>query len=258
MIAFISVLVGGWVGQAITFNLSLIIAGLVVGLSMGFGNIMNDYFDIESDLINHPGRPIASGRINQKVALGYALLLAVLALILSIKLGFTLFIITLAANIILFFYSFRLKMSIFANGTVALLCSLAFIYGGLVTENLYALFPALFAFLFHYAREIVKDVLDMKGDRLKKNYSLPLLIGPANALKFASGSMIILMLSLPLPVLFGAFRLRYLIGAFFTLIPLSVFIIVNLFRNPEIKSLKIISTLLKAGMVIGLGLLCLV
>ena len=48
------------------FILSL--ASLSVILVMLGGNAMNDLFDVESDRINHPNRPLVTGRISLKSA----------------------------------------------------------------------------------------------------------------------------------------------------------------------------------------------
>ncbi len=258
VIVLVSVLVGGWVGRTISLSISLFGAALASALAAGFGNVINDYFDIETDKISHPKRPLPSGRLDKRGALLYASLLIILALILAFAVSPILFIITLAVSVVLFLYAYRLKNFYFSNSIVAVLCSLAFVVGGLVTSNALAVFPAAFAFFFHFAREIVKDVLDMQGDVKSKSRSLPLTIGPDNALKIAANILLILIILLPLPVVLGQFSIRYLIAAVVLLIPLLAFIIIKLLKQHSTKTLSLLNTLLKVGMVVGLSILCLV
>ena len=49
-----------------TFNIPVILAILAVFFETAAGNVINDYYDYEIDLINKPERPIPSGRISLK------------------------------------------------------------------------------------------------------------------------------------------------------------------------------------------------
>ena len=49
-----------------TFSLPIIIAMAAVFFETAAGNVINDYFDYNIDLINKPERPIPSGRISLK------------------------------------------------------------------------------------------------------------------------------------------------------------------------------------------------
>ena len=47
-----------------TFSLPILLATLAVFFETSAGNVINDYFDYQIDLINKPERPIPSGRIS--------------------------------------------------------------------------------------------------------------------------------------------------------------------------------------------------
>ena len=64
-----AVWVGGWIGQDIILSPSLILAGMIGFLVCGFGNLINDLYDIEIDKINNPERPLPSGRADRKIAI---------------------------------------------------------------------------------------------------------------------------------------------------------------------------------------------
>lgn len=257
-IVFVSVLVGGWVGHPIVFSLPLILAALAAAFSAAFGNVINDYYDIEADRISHPHRPLPSGRVTKNLALAFAILLGISSLVIAFCVSLAIGGVVALALAMLFLYPFKVKNTFLSNSLVALLCSLAFLAGGVVTRNSLAVFPGAFAFFFHYAREIVKDVLDLQGDRTSKRRSLALTVGPDRALKFAANGLVILVLLLPLPVLLGRFHVRYLIAAAVTVVPVVLFILFKLLSHPDMKTLNLVSRLLKIGMAAGLGALCLV
>ena len=68
---------------------------------------------------------------------------------------------------LLYFYSARLKRTVLiGNLVIGLMTGMAFIYGGVVVGRMErAVVPAIFAFLVNLARELLKDVEDMEGDR---------------------------------------------------------------------------------------------
>ena len=55
---------------ATTLSSEGIFAFVAVALLCAAGNIFNDYFDLESDCINKPNRPIPSGRMQKKRSSG--------------------------------------------------------------------------------------------------------------------------------------------------------------------------------------------
>ena len=46
------------------FDLLIINCAIVVMFTMGIGNVVNDLFDIKSDKINHPDRPLANDSLS--------------------------------------------------------------------------------------------------------------------------------------------------------------------------------------------------
>ena len=64
-----------------TFTLPVIFAILTVFFETSAGNVINDYFDYEIDLINKPSRPIPLGRISLKNGRNYGYFLFLLGTI---------------------------------------------------------------------------------------------------------------------------------------------------------------------------------
>jgi geranylgeranylglycerol-phosphate geranylgeranyltransferase len=163
---------------------------VLLGAVLGFiftmaSNSMNDYFDQDNDKINHPERPIPSGKINAESALTFSIALFMVALLmaffLSTFVGFEAFVLVLFALGLQVAYEKKIKRTKFlGNITIGFQTVLAFILGGVIVK---AVIPAAMmasaSFLAIIGREVVKDVEDIKGD-IDRN-SLPKLIGIKNA-----------------------------------------------------------------------------
>jgi geranylgeranylglycerol-phosphate geranylgeranyltransferase len=164
--------------------------GVALGVAIGYlftsaSNALNDYYDRDIDRINHPERPIPSGRISAKtavvfssVAFGISVALAVL---LAIFAGIITFVVFLAALAVQMAYDLKVKKAkTVGNLFIGLQTVLAFLFGGVIVNNLGPVaFMASASFLAITAREVVKDVEDIKGDVDK--VSLPKIIGVKNA-----------------------------------------------------------------------------
>jgi len=148
-ITLISVLVGGWIGQNISFSATLLLAGLIGFVVCAFGNIVNDIRDIEIDRINNPKRPLASGALRKKNALLMAIISFILAALGSFFLGFLPIIIVITALLLLLFYSIYLKKTLAGNLTIAVIAGMSFVLGGLVTGNPVCIVPVIFSVFIH-------------------------------------------------------------------------------------------------------------
>ncbi|HIH45320.1 MAG TPA: UbiA family prenyltransferase [Candidatus Methanoperedenaceae archaeon] len=180
-----------------------VLLGFLIAVIFGMGgNAINDYFDVESDRINHPERPIPSGRLERKHALYFSLILFaisfVLSLILSFVAGYAVFIVVAAALLLQVAYELRFKREkLIGNFLIGFQTALAFIFGGILVGNTVLTgLIALAAFLSIAGREIVKDIEDMEGDRDK--VTLPKRIGKAKAGVAASLLILLAVLISPL------------------------------------------------------------
>src|SRR3970040_1283702 len=64
-----------------TRALSIGIAGLVAALFTAAGNALNDYYDRDTDRVNHPDRPIPRGEVSPNQARSFAALLFVVSFV---------------------------------------------------------------------------------------------------------------------------------------------------------------------------------
>jgi geranylgeranylglycerol-phosphate geranylgeranyltransferase len=156
------------VSGEIFFSDRIFIAALSAGFIAAYGNIVNDLFDYGVDLTSKPNRPLVRGLVGKLEAAGAATVFGAAGFVLSFKVGDGASLIAIWAIILLFMYTPFLKgIPFVGNITVALVASMAFIYGGIAVGRPAApgaLILALFAFLMHLGREIVKDIEDRRAD----------------------------------------------------------------------------------------------
>lgn len=153
--------------------LGVVIAGLAVFLFVGGGNALNDYYDAETDKVNHPDRPIPSGRLTEDEALWIGRGLLLVAVLLTLILGnpLPLLLIAAAAGAMVGYEVYLKERGFIGNITIAGLSGALFLFGGLaypdsdtgggVGATLVLAFLATVATL---GREIIKDVQDASGD----------------------------------------------------------------------------------------------
>lgn len=160
-----------------------------------FGYLINDLCDFRADKVNKPTRPFPSRRVSAWEAVNGALLCIVLAALAlaGSSLAVWLFFAVFAAC--LFLYSFRISSwLIVANLWVALLCSSAFLLGGIITSpsaERQAMFvvAAALTFFYHLGREIIKDIEDIAGDRIMGRKTIPIAWGNAVAKSVAVAAL---------------------------------------------------------------------
>lgn len=187
---------------------------LVVFLVSGAGNAINDYFDIKIDSINRPERPIPSGRVKLKEAFYFSYLLFALGTLLAFSINTVCGAIALFNSILLIIYAKTLKGTpLLGNLSIGYLTGSTFLFGASVfgpggLKTLFVLF--LLAALAITAREIIKDIEDMEGDRAEGADTLPLRIGAKKASYLAALIGLLAVILSPLPYLMSVLGLRYL------------------------------------------------
>jgi len=238
------VFVSFYLTQSLVSLWKLVLAYLVVALVIGGGNALNDYFDLEVDRVNHPYRPLPMGKIPPENAKIFAIFLMAMGLVLALPLVTLPTLITLSAILCLIFYNTRGKwIPVVGNLVVSIISGLVFLFVGAVANNLkIMIFPFLFAFLFHLAREVVKDVQDFQGDLIgnpikKTNLTLPHLIGKRKALVFSQIVIGVLIAVTLLPYFWGIFGKLYLVAVIIGVDLPLIFIILLIHRlDPRITS----------------------
>ncbi len=254
LIAFLSIFVGGFVTGTIQPVVKLLLASFSGTFIAAGANSVNDYFDLEIDRINKSMRPLPRGAVHPKNAYSFALLLFGMGVVLGGAIHLTGFIIAMGSSCLLYLYSFRLKQTlIWGNVTVAFVSGLAFIYGGFAVGRIgSALIVGTFAFFYHWGREIIKDIEDIKGDRSQGSRTLPIVRGVKTALIWTTILFVILIGLTFLPYFLDYFSVRYLVIVIFGVNAFLVYVMVSMWRQPEPAHLGRLALLMKFDMFFGL------
>ncbi|MDP3066871.1 MAG: UbiA family prenyltransferase [Methanobacteriaceae archaeon] len=231
------------------FTLAVLLAALVVFIVTGAGNAINDYFDHRIDAINKPERPIPSGRISLKTALIYSISFFIIGIIIAFVISLTLGIIAFLSSFLMIWYAHSLKrMRIIGNLSISFLTGLCFVFGGIaVHQVLISIYLGFFAFLMTMAREIVKDMEDVEGDKVDGAHTLPIAYGEGISSKTAAFFMIIASLGSPVLYFRGIFSIFYLI----ILIPALVvffYCAVSILKDQSLENTRNVSKKIKIGM----------
>jgi len=191
------VAVGVWVGALLAVknaDFQLLILGALPGVLVQMGAFaVNDLFDLEADRANNRNeRPLVNGILSPMFARNSAIVLFILAVLLSLllKLPAVCSIIVIASIIISIAYSYAMKnIAVLGNAYIAFSMALPFVFGALVFNALHndVIIIAAVAFIAGLAREIMKTVQDMGGDvKARKAATLPVLIGKTKSKIIAS------------------------------------------------------------------------
>jgi geranylgeranylglycerol-phosphate geranylgeranyltransferase len=253
-ITFCTIFVAASITGTIQPVKNVILAALSASLIAVGANTINDYYDIEIDRINKPHRILAANKLSLEVALIYFILVYLFAWVISLAINFKMFLIAFTIGILLYLYSFRLKRTIiWGNVTVSFATSMAFIYGGLAVNRFSeTLFPASFAFLFHFGREIIKDMQDVKGDHGKGAITFAVKYGTSASLRLTLITFIVLIFLTIIPYVLKIYNIIYMIIVIIGIYPVLIYVLYVSWKKPEVKNLGKMSNILKIDMIIGL------
>jgi len=251
--------IGGYLSDLPADNLDIYLASLAVALVCGAGNAFNDFVDVESDRINHPDRPLPSGKLKLYTAVLASFLMALFSLIPAAFAGLDILVVILILHIVLFLYSALLKKIILVgNLTVAVAGAAPFFIGGLtagkaaVTAVPGIWIPGLFAFVFHFGRELVKDINDLDGDNMGRTKTLPAVINPQNSLIVTTIVMAVLIGLTLLPLYFHWYRQFYALTALLLVDLPLVIVLIYMWISKDERRFRFAGSIFKLLMLFGL------
>jgi 4-hydroxybenzoate polyprenyltransferase len=261
----------------------LMVASTVLIAAAGY--IINDYFDVKTDMINHPDTVVVGRVIKRRWAIILHVSLTTLGVMLGIyvalKTGYLrLAIFHIAAATLLWFYSTHFKKQLLTgNLVVALLTAsvtfMPFIFEIGIMQRTQpdfseihlrtilscmktTLFFALFAFLTTLAREIIKDLEDYKGDEATGGRTMPIVWG-VHAARIFSAFIILITVILLCVAIYNQWRFYHRIlnfsnlYIFFALIAPLLFLELILIKAEESRHYRRASILLKFIMLFGIS-----
>lgn len=260
-------------------NLSIIqFVALLISIILitSAGYIINDIYDLKSDLINKPQKVIVTNQFSIANAQQLYLFLNASGIILGIGLCLNIekpsySFIFIGASLLLYYYSKKFKSKpLIGNLIVSFLISVSIFILYLFDINKTAhsinqqliinviLILSFFAFSINFIREIVKDIEDVNGDNTLNMKTLPILIGKKRSKKIAS-LLCFVPLSLLLYIVLSfseTYKYTILYLVVFAVIPL-LYAALKLYSSKSINDFKKISALLKICMFLGINALIL-
>lgn len=222
--------------------LSFFLLSLSTVLIAAAGYIINDYFDINIDIVNKPDKMVVDKIISRRWAMAWHTILNMAGVSLGfivawrigqIYLGFT----QVICSLLLWFYSTSFKRQVLiGNVVISLLTALAVVVVGFYEKQIYESFEAimspigrkliqiigvyaLFAFVISLVREVVKDLEDMIGDSKDGCRTIPIVWGVEPAKRLCYG----LLFAIHLLILLTEIRIAFL-GWYFAIIYLLLLV----------------------------------
>jgi geranylgeranylglycerol-phosphate geranylgeranyltransferase len=177
--------------------------------------VLNDYFDIETDKINAPHRPIPSKMVTKSEALIFSLFLLFFGLIFSYLISKPVLFISIVLSIIGFLYNrYFKKNGLIGNLMVSFSVGTTFIFGGASVGLIFSkvvIFFGIIAALIDLGEEIAADSMDVEGDLLINSNSLAIKYSQSLAIKISSGIFLFVIILSIIPFWVKWFSIIYII-----------------------------------------------
>jgi len=246
---FARVLAGG-----ATDPLTLFAATAAAALLAGAFYVWNDVSDLEVDRVNRPDRPLPSGTVAVGAAKAFGAGLVVMAFLAGLLAGAGVLLVLFLWFLMLVAYETGVKKKgIAGNLFVSVVASSPLLYGAWLGGSVAAgVIPALFAFLLHLAREIVKDIGDVPGDGRAGRETIPIRIGERNAFLLSAFPLLFLVLFTPIPFLLGVYDVRYLLAVLLGVDVVLLVVLAGCYFRPDRWRMALLSRVLKGEMVIAM------
>lgn len=243
-----------------TISIPVVLAMLAVFFETAAGNVINDYFDYKIDLINKPDRPIPSGRISLKNGKNYGYFLFFMGTVCGFFISYLTnnwipFAIVLFADVVLYLYAYKLKSTpLLGNLTVGFMTGFGFVFGGFSINNptiiMTSIFLGFFALVMTTAREIIKDIEDIEGDKADGARTLPILIGAKKPAILAAILIVVDSALCPLLYYYHVFGILYL-PVIAIAVVLFIYSAIIILKSQEREVAAKASKNLKIGMLIA-------
>lgn len=238
------------------------------------GYIINDYFDVNIDLINKPSKLIVDRYIKRRWAIVWHIVLSFIGLVISCYVGYELRnfyipIFNFAAIIVLWFYSttFKKKLLI-GNILISLLTAWVILVltfsehpAHVISADVYwkrlikvSFIYAGFAFIISLIREVIKDMEDMQGDAKYGGTTMPIVWGLQVSKVFAAVWLVVIICGVA-GVQIYVLQLGWWLSAVYSLLAIIIplaWILRKLYAAQSPKDFHRLSTAIKLVMFTGI------
>ncbi|MBG0788569.1 MAG: UbiA family prenyltransferase [Anaerolineaceae bacterium] len=176
--------------------------------------ILNDVFDVESDRINAPHRPIPSGMVSITDVVIFFVVVTLAGLVFAGMISLQAFLVAIFVWMIGFLYNWKFKkLGLPGNMMVSFSVGMTFFFGGIAVNNPFSipvLFFSLWSFFFNLGEEISADAMDMEGDNEAGSKSLAIKFGREVAIRVGTSIFFFVIAASGLPFILGWLKLIFL------------------------------------------------
>ena len=222
-------------------------------ISIASGYIINNFYDYEKDIINRPIRSNIDKSIRKRTKLNLYFSLNLLCTILSLFISIRAVIFFLVYNIILWLYSHKLKkILILGNVLSSLLTITPFFAIFLYYKNFSTIIAvyALFLFFIILAKDLVKDLENLKGD-FTLNYKTIAVVYGEKFSKIAINTIIIINYIIVISLVLY-FDIGLMFYYYYLCLLVLTFVLFFVWRSNTKRDYLVIHNIMRALIILGI------
>ena len=238
--------------KEVLFDLNLFLIVLASSLCIASGYIINNFYDSEKDLINRPIKSKIDRFVSQNTKLSIYFVLNFLAIVFVSYVSFRAVIFFSGYIFLIWLYSHKIKKMIIVGNIMSSILTVAPFFAILVYYKNFEIvifFHALFLTLNLLAKEILKDLENIKGDFLINYKTVPVVYGERFSKRCITLAIVFAMLSSSVLLIF--YDLGTMIYYFKSLYFIYPIFFLSLYFSSEKKHFKILHNFMKLILIIG-------
>jgi 4-hydroxybenzoate polyprenyltransferase len=238
--------------KEVLFDLNLFLIVLASSLCIASGYIINNFYDSEKDLINRPIKSKIDHFVSQNTKLSIYFVLNFLAIVFASYVSFRAVIFFSGYIFLIWLYSHKIKKMIIVGNIMSSILTVAPFFAILVYYKNFEIvifFHALFLTLNLLAKEILKDLENIKGDFLINYKTVPVVYGERFSKRCITLAIVFAMLSFSVLLIF--YDLGTMIYYFKSLYFIYPIFFLSLYFSSKKKHFKILHNFMKLILIIG-------
>ena len=238
--------------KEVLFDLNLFLIVLASSLCIASGYIINNFYDSEKDLINRPIKSKIDRFVSQNTKLSIYFVLNFLAIVFASYVSFRAVIFFSGYIFLIWLYSHKIKKMIIVGNIMSSILTVAPFFAILVYYKNFEIvifFHALFLTLNLLAKEILKDLENIKGDFLINYKTVPVVYGEIFSKRCIILAIVFAMLSSSVLLIF--YDLGTMIYYFKSLYFIYPIFFLSLYFSSKKKHFKILHNFMKLILIIG-------
>jgi 4-hydroxybenzoate polyprenyltransferase len=231
-------------------NLFVIVVASALAIAGGY--IINNFYDVEKDLINRPNKTFLDSFISQNSKLSTYFVLNFLSVIMASYISFRAVIFFSIYIFFIWFYSHKLKKYPFIGNLTASILAITPFFAVFIYYQNFALVifvHATFLFLIISMRELVKDLENLKGDLVLNYQTIPVVYGETFSKRIIT--ILSLITLVPIYLLLTRFDVGYMQYYFLLAVILLAAFLFYLWQSKAKLDYIILHAILKLIIVVG-------